>query len=102
MPCGAHTQDIHTHPELGFEEHRTSDLVAQLLASWGIETVIGAIGGPTAVVGILHGKVASGHSIGLRADMDGLPMQEVSERPYKSGNDVRCCSRSLYLCAAPR
>ena len=48
-------QDIHMHPELGFEEH-AGDLVAKLLAKWGIEVSVGACGGPTAVIGTLRGK----------------------------------------------
>ena len=80
-------QDIHMHPELGFEEHRTSDLVAKLLAKWGIEVSVGACGGPTAVIGTLRGKTASDRSIGLRADLDGLPTKEVSDQPYKSVNE---------------
>jgi len=79
--------DIHMHPELGFEERRTSDLVAKLLAKWGIEVTVGAFGGPTAVIGTLRGKTASHCSIGLRADLDGLPMKEDSDQPYKSANE---------------
>ena len=69
-------RDIHAHPEIGFEEHRTSDLVAAKLAEWGIEVHRG-IGG-TGVVGVLRrGNGAA--SIGLRADMDALPIHEVAQ-----------------------
>ena len=78
--------DIHMNPELGFEEHRTSDLVAKLLAKWGIEVSKGKFGGPTGVIGTLRGATASERCIGLRADLDGLPMQEVSDSEYKSAN----------------
>ena len=74
-------QDLHAHPELGFEEHRTSELVARKLASWGIEVTRGIAG--TGLVGTLrHGT--SRHSIGLRADMDCLPMQEANEFAHHS------------------
>src|SRR5256885_6726746 len=74
-------RDFHAHPELGFEEHRTSDVVARELESLGIEVHRGV--GGTGVVGVLregNGPV----SIGLRADMDALPILEATELPYKS------------------
>ncbi|MBN9369939.1 MAG: amidohydrolase [Hydrogenophaga sp. SCN 70-13] len=69
-------RDIHAHPELCFEEVRTADLVAAKLTEWGIPIHRGM--GTTGVVGIVHGRDggASGRAIGLRADMDALPMQE--------------------------
>ena len=69
-------RDIHAHPELCFEEVRTADLVAAKLTEWGIPVHRGM--GTTGVVGIVHGRDggASGRAIGLRADMDALPMQE--------------------------
>ncbi len=69
-------RDIHAHPELCFEEHRTADVVAQRLQAWGIEVHRGLAG--TGVVGVIRGKDAgaSGRAIGLRADMDALPVQE--------------------------
>jgi hippurate hydrolase len=76
-------QDFHAHPELGFEEHRTAARVAELLESWGI-TVTRGIGG-TGVVGVLEGR-GPGRSIGLRADMDALPMDEMTNLPYASKN----------------
>ena len=74
-------RDIHAHPELGFEEHRTADLVAELLAAWGIEVHRG-IGG-TGVVGVLRNG-NSQRAIGLRADMDALPMAEANDSPWRS------------------
>jgi amidohydrolase len=66
-------RDIHAHPELGFQEKRTSDLIATALAGWGIKVERGLAG--TGVLGILqHGR--SERAIGLRADMDALPMAE--------------------------
>ncbi len=69
-------RDIHAHPELCFEEVRTADLVASKLTEWGIPIHRGL--GTTGVVGIVHGRDggACGRAIGLRADMDALPMQE--------------------------
>ncbi|MET4579726.1 M20 aminoacylase family protein [Ottowia thiooxydans] len=74
-------RDIHAHPELAFEETRTSDLVAGLLTQWGIPIHRGL--GKTGVVGILkHGS--STRAIGLRADMDALPMQESNQFEHAS------------------
>ncbi|PZO04619.1 MAG: amidohydrolase [Hyphomicrobiales bacterium] len=75
-------RDIHAHPEIGFEEVRTSGIVAEKLAEWGIEVHRG-IGG-TGVVGILHGTGGPGRRIGLRADMDALPMDETTNLPWRS------------------
>ncbi|RDJ20088.1 amidohydrolase [Bosea caraganae] len=74
--------DIHAHPEIGFEEVRTSGIVAEKLASWGVEVHRGI--GKTGVVGILHGTGGPGRRIGLRADMDALPMEETTNLPYRS------------------
>jgi len=77
-------RDIHRHPELAFEERRTAGKVAQLLRSWGIEVHEG-LGGTTAVIGVLHGsRGPGGRSLGLRADMDALPMQEQTGADYGS------------------
>ncbi|SDA98932.1 M20 aminoacylase family protein [Sinorhizobium sp. NFACC03] len=74
-------RDLHAHPELGFEEKRTSDLVAKWLEVAGLKVHRGL--GKTGVVGTL--QVGNGtRSIGLRADMDALAMPEVADRPYKS------------------
>jgi hippurate hydrolase len=69
-------RDIHAHPELCFEEVRTADVVAAKLTEWGIPVHRGM--GTTGVVGIVHGRDggACRRAIGLRADMDALPMQE--------------------------
>jgi amidohydrolase len=79
-------RDIHAHPELGLEEYRTADLVAQKLAEWGIEVHRGV--GKTGVVGVLrngNGQVA----VGLRADMDALPILEATGLPHASQNPGR-------------
>ena len=78
--------DIHAHPELGFEEQRTSDFVAQKLAEFGVEVFRGI--GKTGVVGRLRAG-NSQRSIGLRADMDALPIEEATNLPYRSRNHGR-------------
>ncbi len=77
-------RDIHAHPELCFEEVRTADVVAQKLTEWGIPIHRGL--GKTGVVGIVRGRDggASGRAIGLRADMDALPMQEFNTFAHAS------------------
>jgi hippurate hydrolase len=80
-------RDFHQHPEIGFEEVRTSGIVADLLKSWGVDEVHTGIG-KTGVVGIINGK-SEGRSIGLRADMDALPMDEQTNLPYASKSPGR-------------
>lgn len=75
-------RDLHAHPEIGFEEVRTSSIVAEKLAAWGIEVHRGI--GKTGVIGILHGTGGPGRRIGLRADMDALPIQEITNLPWRS------------------
>lgn len=77
-------RDIHAHPELCFEEVRTADVVAQKLTEWGIPIHRGM--GTTGVVGIVKGRDggANGRAIGLRADMDALPMQEFNTFAHAS------------------
>lgn len=74
-------RDLHQHPELGYQEHRTSGLVAEFLAGLGLEVYQGI--GKTGVVGVLkHGT--SPRAVGLRADMDALPMADNGTQPWKS------------------
>ena len=74
-------RDFHAHPELRFEERRTSDLVAKTLAGWGIDVHRGL--GGTGVVGVIRN--GSGRkSLGLRADMDALPIQEANTFAHAS------------------
>jgi amidohydrolase len=79
-------RDLHAHPELGFQEQRTSELVAEKLAEFGYEVHRGV--GRTGIVGRLR-VGTSPRSIGLRADMDALPIQEATNLPYRSRNDGR-------------
>jgi len=74
-------QDLHAHPELGMTEHRTAALVANKLESWGIEVHRGV--GGTGVVGVLRSGRGN-RAIGLRADMDALPLEELNDVPYRS------------------
>ena len=74
---------IHQNPELGFEEIETAELVARELASYGIDEIHRGLG-VTGVVAVINGQAqddaaASGRVVGLRADMDALPMQEANE-----------------------
>jgi amidohydrolase len=79
-------RDFHAHPELGFEEQRTSELVAQRLADFGCDVHRGL--GGTGVVGTL--RIGNGaRAIGLRADMDALPMQEANGFAHRSRHDGR-------------
>lgn len=75
-------RDLHAHPEIGFEEVRTSGIVAEKLASWGVEVHRGL--GTTGVVGVLKGNGSGTKRIGLRADMDALPMEENTNLKWRS------------------
>jgi amidohydrolase len=79
-------RDIHAHPELGLEEYRTADLVAQKLEEWGIEVRRGV--GKTGVVGVLRNGNGQ-DAVGLRADMDALPILEATNLPHASQNPGR-------------
>ncbi|ETX28570.1 M20 aminoacylase family protein [Roseivivax isoporae] len=81
-------QDIHAHPELGFEETRTAGIVAELLREYGVDEVHEGIGG-TGVVGVIRGSGGGNRRVGLRADMDALPITETSGVPYASTNPGR-------------
>ncbi|MGO4378828.1 M20 aminoacylase family protein [Pseudoduganella sp. RAF53_2] len=74
-------RDLHAHPELCYEEKRTSDVVAAKLTEWGIPVIRGM--GQTGVVGIIKNGTSE-RAIGLRADMDALPMQEINTFPHAS------------------
>ncbi|WP_147112681.1 M20 aminoacylase family protein [Tateyamaria sp. syn59] len=76
-------KDLHAHPEIGFEEHRTSAVVAGKLKEYGVDEVHTGIAG-TGVVGLIKGKYEGARRIGLRADMDALPIAEETNLPYAS------------------
>ncbi|MEM6616193.1 MAG: M20 aminoacylase family protein [Pseudomonadota bacterium] len=82
-------RDFHEHPEIAFEEERTSKIVAEKLREWGMDEVHTGIA-KTGVVGVLHGNGGgSNRAIGLRADMDALPMDETTGLQYASKNPGR-------------
>lgn len=98
-------RDIHAHPELAYEEQRTADLVASKLESWGIPVHRGL--GVTGVVGAIHGRSKNGPAIGLRADMDALPMTEINtfEHASKHPGKMHACGHdghTTMLLAAAR
>src|SRR5258707_6486176 len=80
-------RDIHAHPEILFDVHRTAASVAEKLKAFGCDEVVTGIG-RTGVVGVIRGsKTGAGNGrkvIGLRADMDALPIEEATDVPYKS------------------
>jgi amidohydrolase len=84
----AFRRDLHAHPELGFEEKRTAARVVAALRAAGVDEVHEGIG-KTGVVGVIRGTGARGRSVGLRADMDALPMTEENDFAWRS------CSRGL-------
>ncbi len=75
-------RDLHAHPELCYEEERTADVVANALTKWGIPIHRGL--GGTGVVGIITGRTPGAGAIGLRADLDALPMQELNTFAHAS------------------
>lgn len=78
-------RDLHAHPELGFQETRTSAMVQQKLREFGVDEIITGLA-HTGVVGVIRGQGDSGRAVGLRADMDALPILEDTGLPYASQN----------------
>jgi amidohydrolase len=76
-------RDFHAHPELRYDVHRTAGSVAERLKSFGCDEVVPGIG-RTGVVGVIRGRKSGAKVIGLRADMDALPLEEETGLPYKS------------------
>jgi hippurate hydrolase len=76
-------RDIHANPELLYDVHRTAASVADKLKSFGCDEVVTGIG-RTGVVGVIRGRNPGGKAVGLRADMDALPIEEATDLPYKS------------------
>lgn len=75
-------RDLHRHPELAYDEHRTSELVSDRLSAWGYQVTMGI--GSTGVVGTLQNGNGT-RRLGIRADMDALPIAEATGLPYASG-----------------
>ena len=78
-------KDLHQHPELGFEEVRTSEIVKKRLQDFGVDEIHTNIG-KTGVVAVINGKQKGDNQIGLRADMDALPIEETTNLDYASKN----------------
>ena len=79
-------RDLHAHPELLYEVHRTAGFVVSKLQEFGCDEIVTGIG-KTGVVGVISGKkAATGRVIGLRADMDALPIEEATGLPHASKN----------------
>jgi hippurate hydrolase len=76
-------REMHAHPELLYDVHRTAASVADKLKSFGCDDVVTGLG-QTGVVGVIRGRKAGGKVVGLRADMDALPLEEETGLPYKS------------------
>jgi amidohydrolase len=75
---------IHENPELGYEEHKTAAFVAEKLKTFGVDEIVTGMG-KTGVVAVIKGrKTGSGKVVGIRADMDALPIMEATDKPYKS------------------
>ena len=79
-------RDLYAHPEIGFTEERTSAVVAEKLWEYGVDEVHTGLG-KTGVVALIHGKRVGNRRVGLRADMDALPIHEISGVDYSSQND---------------
>jgi amidohydrolase len=98
-------RDLHAHPELGFQEHRTASLVAERLAALGYAVKTGV--GRTGVLGVLHGSAAAAgdkpeRTVLLRADMDALPIAEANDVPYRSTTPgvMHACGHDAHVAIA--
>ena len=76
-------RDFHEHPELMYDVHRTAGIVAEKLRDFGCDEVVEGIG-QTGIVGLIRGKTGGARTVGLRADMDALPIEEATGLPYAS------------------
>ena len=103
-------RDLHAHPELLYDVHRTAASVAEKLKAFGCDEVVTGIG-RTGVVGVIRGRKggadkANGKTIALRADMDALPIEEATGLPYQSTvpGKMHACGHTATppCCSAPR
>jgi amidohydrolase len=78
-------RELHSIPELNFDVFKTADFVAERLAEFGCDEIVRGLG-KTGVVGVIKGRLGAGQTIGLRADMDALPILEATGKPYASQN----------------
>jgi hippurate hydrolase len=86
-------RDLHAHPELGYEERRTCELVQRELRAAGIEHQAGLAGGTGVLAHLPASRAGSAGAIGLRADMDALPIREETDLPYRS-----TCEGVMHAC----
>jgi len=91
-------RDIHSYPELGFEEKRTCQKITGILKNIGLDKVLSPVAG-TGVIGLLWGAKGKGKTVALRADIDALPIQEESAVPYKSHNAgvMHACGHDAHI-----
>lgn len=91
---------FHKHPELSFQEFKTSQKIAEILHEIGLDEIETGIA-KTGVVGVLRGK-DEGKTIAIRADIDALPIQEANDVPYKSQNDgvMHACGHDVHITSA--
>ena len=89
-------RDIHQHPEIGRTEVRTSGIIREKLAEYGVDSIESPV--PTAVVALIHGKAGEGKCVALRADIDALPVQEESGLPFASQvpNMMHACGHDMH------
>ncbi|MDA1320628.1 MAG: M20/M25/M40 family metallo-hydrolase, partial [Proteobacteria bacterium] len=87
---------LHSHPELAFQEHKTADFIAEKLESFGVEVHRGLAG--TGVVGVIRGRGDSKKMIGLRADIDALPIHEENTFDHKSQHSgvMHACGHDVH------
>lgn len=92
-------RSIHQKPELGFREHLTAELISQKLTEWGIDHQMGIA--QTGIAAVIEGK-GSGRVLGIRADMDALPIQEENEVPYRSQHEgvMHACGHDGHVAIA--
>src|SRR6202022_4135710 len=99
-------RDIHEHPELQYDVHRTAAFVAEHLREFGCDEVVTGLG-RTGVVGVIKGRKPAGKGdikvIGLRADMDALPIEEDTDLPYasKTPSSIAVCPSWPQACILP-
>lgn len=89
-------RDIHSHPELGHQETRTSALIRAKLAEYGADEILSPT--PTSVVAVIRGRKGDGRTVGLRADIDALPVTEATGLPFASENEgvMHACGHDLH------
>jgi len=90
-------RDLHKHPELSFQEHRTSALIGQILTDWGVEYTTGWA--KTGIVGQITGGLTSDKVIAIRADMDALPITEKTDLPFSSVHEgiMHSCGHDVHM-----